>query len=358
MKLTHYMAKTIVEQDVENIGSRISKQAHLLSGKTLLISGGAGFIGAYILRTIAHLNKTKLKVPCRVISIDNYSTGTKKENDTEFPVSEFTFIEHDIRKPIEISEKIDFIIHAAGVASPIYYQKYPLETIETAIWGAKNLLELAKIKKVKSFLYFSSSEIYGDPDPSAVPTPETYRGNVSSIGDRACYDESKRLGETLSITYHALFKVPIKIVRPFNIYGPGMKPNDYRVVPMFLYRALTDKYLPVHDKGNQTRSFCYISDATSGFFQVLLSGGNGEVYNIGNDTNEINMMSLAETVVHLFKKKPEVRMTPYPSHYPSDEPKRRCPDLTKIKTELGYVLEVDLIAGLKRTLRWYKSMKF
>lgn len=350
------MAKSVIEQDVENIVKRINKLALHLSGKTLLISGGAGFIGSYILRTIAYLNKFKLKQPCKVISIDNYLTGTKKENDGEFPVEEFKFIEHDIRKPIEIGEKVDYIIHAAGVASPIYYQKYPLETIETAIWGAKNLLELARAKRVKSFLFFSSSEIYGDPNPAAVPTPETYRGNVSSIGDRASYDESKRLGETLCMTYYKLYKTPIKIVRPFNVFGPGMKPNDYRVVPTFLYRALTGKYLPVHDKGNQTRTFCYITDAVTAFFLVLLSPKNGEVYNVGNDQNEINMMSLAETVAQLFKKRAEVRMIAYPDHYPSDEPRRRCPDLAKIKTLFEFSPEVDLVTGLKRTLKWYREM--
>lgn len=349
------MMKSIIEQDIEQIAKKISPVLQPLEGTTLLISGGAGFIGTYILRVIAHLNRRKFKKPCKVLSIDNYLTGVRKQNDDVFPSEQFVFIEKDIRYPIEIGEKIQYIIHAAGVASPIYYQKYPLETIETAIWGAKHLLELARKKKVKSFLYFSSSEIYGDPDPSAVPTPETYKGNVSSVGDRACYDESKRLGETLCMTYHALYKTPVKIVRPFNIYGPGMKPNDYRVIPTFLYRALSNKYLPVHDKGNQTRTFCYISDAVAGFFQVLLTTKNGEIYNVGNDRNEINMMSLADTIASLFKKKPAVKMIEYPNHYPSDEPKRRCPDLSKIKRELGYEANIDLVAGLRRTMKWYKA---
>jgi len=348
------MANQIIEQDLRKISERIKKIQHQLAGKTLLISGGAGFIGSYILRTISHLNKSKLKKPCRVISIDNYLTSSKKENSTEFPETEFVFIKHDIRRQLKIDEKIDHIIHAAGVASPIYYQKYPLETIETAIWGAKNLLELAKLQQVKSFLYFSSSEIYGDPSSDAIPTPETYRGNVSSINDRACYDESKRLGETLCMTYYRLYKVPIKIVRPFNVFGPGMRPNDYRVIPTFLYRGLTQKYLPVHDMGNQTRTFCYISDAVIGFFKVLLSNKNGEVYNVGNDKNEVNMRSLAEIVSSLFKKKPQVRLISYPDHYPSDEPKRRCPDLGKIKTQLNYSPQVHLTEGLKRTLKWYR----
>ncbi len=349
------MTNSIIDQDIAIIARNLKNHAKKLEGKTLLISGGAGFLGSYILKTIAHLNKTKLNKPCLVISIDNYLTSTKKGNDVDFPKREFQFFEHDICKALEVKENVDYIIHAAGVASPIYYQKYPLETIETAIWGVKNLLELARIKRAKSFLYFSSSEIYGDPDPSSIPTPETYRGNVSSLGDRACYDESKRLGETFCMTYWRLFKTPIKIVRPFNVFGPGMKPKDYRVVPTFLYRALMDKYLPVHDHGNQTRTFCYISDAVTGFFLVLLAGRSGEVYNVGNDDNEINMMSLAEIVVGLFPKRPEIRNIAYPNHYPFDEPRRRCPDLSKIKTELGYTSSIDLKTGLKRTLNWYKK---
>lgn len=351
------MAKSIIDKDIADITKRLGKTIPQLSGKTLLISGGAGFIGSYILRTIAHLNKTKLKRGCRVISVDNYFTGTRRKNNSEFPQSQFIFLEHDMRQPLDIAEKIDFIIHAAGVASPIYYQKYPLETIEVTIWGVKHLLELARLKHVKSFLYFSSSEVYGDPDSKFIPTPETYLGNVSSTGNRACYDESKRLGETLCMVYHRLYKIPAKIVRPFNIYGPGMKAQDYRVIPTFLTNGLKGKYLPVHEKGNQTRTFCYISDAIVGFMKILLLGKNGEVYNVGNDQNEINMMSLAQIVSSLFAKSPEIRMLPYPAVYPSNEPQRRCPDLTKIKTELGYESSVDLQTGLKRTLQWFRSQK-
>lgn len=347
--------KDIVKQDIEKIAKTLGIEAKKLEGKTLLISGGAGFIGSYILATIAHLNKKHFSKPCRVISIDNFITGRKRRIVEEITDKNFTLIEADVTKPIPFDQKIDYIIHAAGLASPVYYQKYPLETIESAIYGAKNLLDLAKSKKVKSFLYFSSSEIYGDPDPNFIPTPENYHGNVSAIGPRACYDESKRLGETICMVYYDKFKVPVKIVRPFNVYGPGMLPNDYRVIPMFISNALNGKPLPVHDKGNQTRTFCYIADAIVGFLKVLLSKKNGEVYNVGNDNNEINMMKLAITVSDLFKKKVEVHTIEYPKHYPQDEPKRRCPDLTKIRTELDYEPAFDLRQGLKRVIKWYKE---
>ncbi len=348
------MNKTPVEQDAKGIVISLKPQLKMLSGKTLLISGGSGFIGNYIIRTIEFANKSLLTKPCRLISIDNYITGVRCDPKIDKPVN-LLRIEHDIRRELIINDTVDYIIHAAGVASPIYYKKYPLETIETAVWGAKNLLDLARVKKVKSFLFFSSSEIYGDPDPKFIPTPETYNGNVSSTGPRSCYDESKRLGETLCINYSEVYGVPIKIVRPFNIFGPGMKPTDYRVIPTFLYNGLKGKYLPVHDKGNQTRTFCYITDAIIAFFKVLLSSSNKEVYNVGNSENEINMMTLAKIVSEILPKQVEIKMITYPDAYPKAEPQRRCPDLTKITTKLGYKPQVNLREGLKRTLKWYQQ---
>ena len=349
------MIKNIVNEDIIIIAQVLKKDAKQLEGKTLLISGGAGFIGSYILATIHELNTKYLSKPCKVISIDNFITGRKRRIVEEIKSKYFAFIEADVAKSLDIKEKVDYIIHAAGLASPVYYQKYPLETIESAIYGVRNLLDLARIKKIKSFLYFSSSEIYGDPDPSFIPTPETYRGNVSAIGPRSCYDESKRLGETICMVFYGKFKTPVKIVRPFNVYGPGMLPNDYRVVPMFVSNALKGKPLPVHDKGNQTRTFCYISDAIIGFLKVLFSNKSGEVYNVGSDVNEINMMKLATTVSEIFDNKVKINRIKYPSNYPQDEPKRRCPDLTKIRKNLGYAPSVQLKDGLRRVVAWYKE---
>lgn len=346
-KITSQILNTIVED--------IKEEAKTLEGKTILISGGSGFIGSYINAVLYLLNKKILKNKCKIISIDNYITGSRKNFLLDIKDKNFQFLDGDIRLPVITNEKVDYIIHAAGLASPFYYKKYPLETIESAVLGAKNLLELARITKPESFLFFSSSEIYGDPDPKFVPTPETYAGHVSSVGPRACYDESKRLAETLCITYNQIYNVPIKIVRPFNIYGPGMKHIDYRVVPTFIYNGLKGKDLPVHDKGIQTRTFCYITDAITAIFKVLISGKNGEVYNIGNDKPEIGMFELAQTISEMLGNGVKPRRKNYPQNYPAGEPQRRCPDLTKIKTQLNYKPQIDLKVGLKQTIQWFKQ---
>jgi UDP-glucuronate decarboxylase len=350
------MSQKIIDQDIKEITLAIKKEAHVFEGKTVLISGGAGFLGNYFVLTLLHLNKHVFKKPCRVIVMDNFITGSRKNSGVDFVNPHVELIEHDVRKPIPAGIKADYIIHAAGLASPFYYRKFPLETIEVAVTGTKNFLEYAKNKKVKSVLYFSSSEVYGDPEPSFIPTPEEYWGNVSQVGPRACYDESKRLGETLCTIYHQYHGVPVKVVRPFNVYGPGMKVNDYRVIPTFMVKALNGEPLPVHDKGNQTRTFCYITDAIQGFFKVLAAGKNGTVYNVGRDKEEINMVSLATAVSQISPNGATVQLIEYPESYPAGEPQRRCPDISKIKKELGFKPVIDLKTGLSRTLAWYQNI--
>lgn len=350
-------AKEIIKQDIKAIIDSIRKEAADFEGKTFLISGGAGFLGSYFTAVLLELNKSFAN-PCKVIVMDNYITGSKKNVLGIDPSQDqnFQFIEHDVRKPLPENINADYLIHAAGLASPFYYQKYPLETIEVAVNGTQNFLEFAKNKKVKGMLYFSSSEIYGDPHSNAIPTPESYWGNVSSLGPRACYDESKRLGETLCSVYYKIHKVPVKIVRPFNVYGPGMKVHDYRVVPTFMVKAIRGEALPVHDKGNQTRTFCYVTDAIQGFFKVLASHHDGETFNIGRQEEEINMVGLANVVLSVVPGKATVQLINYPDSYPAGEPQRRCPDITKSKTLLGFNPSVDLKTGLARTYAWYKGI--
>lgn len=350
------MVKPIITQDIVEITTRLKDILPLLERKKVLISGGAGFIGRYILYVLDYANQHLFHAPCHVICVDNFSTS-EKSDVFYLPTKNFTYFERDVSKPLKIRRRVHYIIHAAGIASPIYYKKFPLEAIEVNTMGTRNLLELAKINRVASFLYFSSSEIYGDPDAMHIPTPETYRGNVSSIGPRACYDESKRLGEALTVNYSDVYNVPTKIVRPFNVYGPGMRVDDYRVIPAFLYRALRGKPLEVHDTGKQTRTYCYISDAIVALLKVLLKGKNKEVYNVGNDEPEINTLQLAKLIKGLLpKNRVKINFVPYPASYPQDVPQRRRPDLTKIQRQLSYRPLVDLETGILRTLTWFKEL--
>lgn len=353
------MKNNIIEEDIKSICSSIAPEATKLSGKTLLITGGAGFLGNYFILTIDYLNKNILDKPCRIISIDNFITGLKYNVDENI---NFESINHDVTIPLEIKDDIDYIISAAGIASPRFYRKFKIETIDVGVLGTKNMLELAKKKQVKSMLYFSSSEVYGDPDPRFVPTPETYFGNVSCIGPRANYDESKRLGETLCVNYYETHKIPVKMVRPFNVYGPGMRMDDYRVIPNFVANILNGSHIPVYGDGRNTRDFCYITDAMTGFFKVLLSDYNGEVFNVGNGREEISIEDLAKVIAQIFNNKVQINNAYGPNDaYATADPKRRCPDIKKIMAKCHYIPKVDLRTGLRRFIGWaieeYKQIK-
>lgn len=342
----------VITEDVQTIIRRMGSDVRRLEGKTIFLSGGAGFLGRYFLEVFRYLNAREFSRPLRVISMDNLITGVAPKDERD---ENIIHLHADVTKPLTFDQPVDFIIHTAGIASPVYYRKYPLETIESAVQGTKNLLEAARrLPSLDGFLFFSSSEIYGDPDPRFIPTAETYLGHVSSVGPRACYDESKRLGETITTIYHQHFKVPTVIVRPFNVFGPGMGHDDHRVIPMFTYRALNKRTVPVHGEGTQTRTFCYITDAITGFLQSLLLGGRGEVYNIGNAENEIAVRDLAQLFTTLLPDS-SLEMISYPDTYPAGEPQRRCPDITKAKTHFGYNAEVGLQQGLERFIAWARS---
>jgi len=345
----------IIKEDIRDIAEEIKDISYKLNGKTVLIAGGCGFLGQYIISTLDYLNRNILKKPCKIIIIDNFISGLRgsiKESEN------IRVIEGDISKPINIEEPVDYIIHAASIASPIFYNKFRLETIDVGFLGTKNLLELARKKNIESFLFFSSSEIYGNPLPEFIPTNENYLGNVSCIGPRACYDEPKRIGETLCMTYAEIYNLPVKIVRPFNVFGPGMRFDDGRVIPNFTMAALNGEKIPLYGNGKNTRTFCYISNATVGWFKILLSDHNREVFNVGSDEQEIQMKPLAELILGLVendKSKIHLTESPIEVYGVKKEPERRCPDLTKTRTMLGYNPKVNLIVGLKRFIEWVKE---
>jgi UDP-glucuronate decarboxylase len=340
----------ILESDINEIVEGIQPLASDLAGKTVLITGGRGFLGRYFTEALVKLNKTLEKNPVRIVSLDNFITAGKFGHEALSDVN-YKFIEHDIIQPLKIDEKVDYILHCAGIASPFYYRAHPLKTLDVAVTGLRNMLDLAARDHAR-ILFFSSSEIYGDPDPKYVPTDENYRGNVSCLGPRACYDESKRLGETLCRIYHTELGVKTNMVRPFNVYGPGMQEKDYRVLPNFASRIKGNLPIKVYGTGNQTRTFCYITDAIVGFFRALVKGVPGEPYNIGNPSPEVSMMELVKHIEGVLRKPLKVDVVNYPDSYPADEPNRRCPDIKKASLQLGYEPKVSLDDGLGRFLRW------
>ncbi len=340
-----------VERDIQEIAATLGEEAKPLAGRTVLLCGGAGFLGRYFTALFAHLNEHVLAKRCRVIVCDNLITSGALGAEP-MRGDGFRFLPHNIIEPLETDEPVDYIIQAAGIASPYYYRKYPLETLEVATVGTKRMLEFGLKHPLKGFLFFSSSEIYGDPDPKHVPISESYRGNVSCIGPRACYDESKRLGETLCNIFHERYGVPTTMVRPFNVYGPGMQETDYRVLPNFASRVIGKKPLMVYGTGQQTRTFCYVTDAIAGFMKVLLGGTPGHAYNIGNPVPEITMLELVKALEKAVGHRLDVRTVEYPDSYPADEPQRRCPDISKAARQLSYKPAVSLDEGLKRFMDW------
>ena len=242
-------------------------------------------------------------------------------------------------------------MHGATMASPTFYRRFPLETIDVNVTGTRWLLELARAEDVSGMIYMSSSEIYGDPEPSAIPTAEDYRGIVSCTGPRACYDESKRIGETLATIYHRRYGTRVTSIRPFNVFGPGQRLDDGRVVPDLLSAALDGRPLVLLSDGSPTRSFCYARDAAAGILCALVAGERGAAYNVGND-HEVSMAELAETVAAAAAPPaPEIQYRESPDpEYLTDNPNRRCPDLTRLRSVAGWSPEVDLATGLRRTL--------
>ncbi|MFO0774928.1 MAG: NAD-dependent epimerase/dehydratase family protein [Nitrospiraceae bacterium] len=344
------------------MASSLGKHVEQLRGSRILLTGAAGFLGFNFLHFFSYLNslpqgRTKAGA-VRVVAADNFLRGQPRwimelaKSDKHLDLRRC-----DIVWPWNARDtKFDYIIHGASIASPTFYRQYPLETLDANVTGLRNMLDLAMRAKAKSMLFFSSSEIYGDPVPTEIPTSESYRGNVGCVGPRACYDESKRLGETLCYIYAEKHKLPVKMVRPFNNYGPGLRLTDKRVLPDFFTDVLAGRDLRVLSDGTPTRTFCYASDAVTGYLLALLSNGSGEAYNIGADNLEISMRDLANLVAKVSGGTLGVTCEVSKDRaYLTDNPQRRCPDLTKARTRLGYNPLVSLEDGLSRLHHWYRN---
>jgi dTDP-glucose 4,6-dehydratase len=307
--------------------------------KTVLITGGAGFIGS-------HLSRKLLGLGCRVICMDNFITGNLNNIKPLFKDNNFRLVVHNVSSRIEIAGKVDFVLHCASLASPVDYFDFPIQTLKVGSLGTHNALGLAKNKKA-AFMLFSTSEVYGD--PLVHPQKENYWGNVNPIGLRGCYDESKRFAEALTMAYHRVHKLDTKIIRIFNTYGPRMRHRDGRVVPNFIDQALHNKPITVYGKGKQTRSFCYIDDLTEGIFRLMFIKAV-EPVNLGNP-NEFTIMQLAKLVIKLTGSRSRIIF----KELPSDDPKQRKPDISRAKKLLAWAPQVNLEEGLKRTIAWFKA---
>jgi len=344
------MTAFLLSSDIDEIVANLGDVAKDFSGKTILLTGARGFLGRYFMAIFANINENVLDKPCKLIALDNLITAGKEGAEIpDHPNVEF--IKHDVINPFEREDQVDYVIHAAGIASPYYYRAYPVETLLVSTTGTRNMLALAERHKAR-FTFFSSSEIYGDPDQKHVPTPESYRGNVSCQGPRACYDESKRVGETLCYVYHDKHGTKVNTIRPFNVFGPGMQETDYRVLPNFASRIKGGLPLHVYGAGSQTRTYCYITDAMTGFMLTVARGIPGEAYNIGNPKPEISLVDLVKTIEKVVGRKVDYDLIEYPDSYPADEPNRRCPDIRKARTQINYQPAVDLNEGLQRFLDW------
>lgn len=358
-------AEQVVRNDLDAICDDLSEEFKAMAGKRLMIAGGAGFLGYYLVQAALHRNRrAPVQAPIHVTVLDSFIRGTPAWLTALQSDPHLTLLTHDVTQPLPDSiGHQDYIIHAASIASPIYYRKYPIETMDANINGLRFMLDYCDARQkvgspVSGMLFYSSSEIYGDPTPDSIPTPETYRGYVSCTGPRACYDESKRFGETLCVNFAQQRGVPVKMARPFNNYGPGLKITDGRVIPDFARNVLDGRDIVMLSDGSPKRTFCYVSDAVTGYYKILVRGRPGEAYNIGVETPEISMAELAEKVVSLAGELFDyggrvMRQQSADAQYLIDNPNRRCPIIDKARSELGYEPKVAVDEGLRRSMLWY-----
>jgi UDP-glucuronate decarboxylase len=355
----------LLHKDLTYITDALAREFDRMEGSRLLITGGGGFLGYYLVQAPLFWNRRyPARKPIQVTVYDNYRRGIPQWLVDLKSHTHMQLVKHDVSMPLPADMgDFDYIIHAAGIASPTYYRKFPIETMDTNITGLRSLLDYARVRAgsarpVRGFLFYSSSEIYGDPPPDMIPTAEDYRGNVSCTGPRACYDESKRYGETLCVNFARQHGLQITMARPFNNYGPGLKITDRRVLPDFARDVFSGRDIVMLSTGAPKRTFCYSADAIVGYYKVMMNGHSGEAYNVGVEGPEISMLELGEKVAALGRELigytgKVVRQVSTEAEYLTDNPDRRCPIITKARTHLGYDPQIQLAEGLRRSMIWY-----
>lgn len=356
----------VLLDDLTAIFDKLSpKEKEKLQDSTVLITGCGGFLGYYFMHFFAHYaEEFGIK---KIIALENFLTGSKdwledlaNRHPGRVLLREFNVITDSVAD-IEEATGANIIIHLASIASPTFYRIYPLETIDANIIGLRRLLDFYAGKDIRAFLFFSSSEIYGDPFPEFIPTKEDYRGNVASIGPRACYDEAKRFGETLCYIFSQKHNMPITIARPFNNFGPGMNINDKRLPADFAKAVVENRDVSLFSDGTPTRTFCYISDAIQGYLKVLLHD-QFDVFNIGMDKPEVSVREFAEMFVRQgreiygYEGNIEFQVSA-DKEYLTDNPNRRCPDISKARSILQYNPSVSVEEGIAKFLEFLKINK-
>lgn len=355
------MVQTIHSQDLAHIHHAIAAQHGQFKDATVLITGCAGFLGYYFMHYFAeYAHALGLK---RLIGLDSFILGeplwlARLKSNPVVDVHTFDITKGSIAD-ITGAADANFVIHMASIASPIFYRQHPLATIDANIWGLRALLDFYLKKDMRGFLFFSSSEIYGDPDAANIPTSEDYRGLVSCTGPRACYDESKRFGETLCGAFAREYGFQVSIARPFNNYGPGMRRNDQRVPADFALAVLEGRDIEILSSGSPTRTFCYVADAIAGYLKVMLHR-QFDAFNIGVAKPEITVSQLAEMYVsagrEIFGYSGKVNYAVSPDKdYLTDNPNRRCPDISKAQRVLDYQPRFEVEEGIRRFLTFVKQ---
>ncbi len=313
--------------------------------KTILVTGGAGFIGSHLCEALI-----KIKKNYKVICVDNLGTGKINNLKEIIKHKNFKFIKHDIIKPLRLKGKIDYIFHLASYASPPYYQKHSIHTLMTNSLGTYNILEIARKNKAR-FLITSTSEVYGDPKEH--PQKETYWGNVNPTGVRSCYDEAKRFAESLVMEYKRKFNLDVRIIRIFNTYGPRLQKDDGRVISNFIYQAINDLPITIYGDGSQTRSFCFVSDMVKGLIKAMfIKKAGGQIINLGNP-KEFTIKKAALLIKKLTRAKSKIIY----KKLPEDDPVKRKPDISKAKKLLNWEPQINLQEGLLETINWFKNEK-
>lgn len=347
--------KTFYNQDdISEIVNNLNIEIKSIKNKNILLLGYNGFLGKYFVKIFDQIISDK-KINFKVDCYDNYISSSSLNRQKIVNKNKILFHKGNVSN-YKFRKKYDVIIFLAGIASPFIYKKFPLETLSVSYDGVLNLLKKSK-KDNSKFIFFSSSEIYGNPDKKNLPTKESYYGNVNSFGPRSCYDEGKRVGETLCYIFKKYYNCRVKIIRPFNVFGPLMDKNDYRIIPNIVKKIHSKKNIQIHGDGRQTRTFCYITDAITGFMKVIFRKSNNLIYNIGNPNNEISMINLVKCFDNIINKKNKFSLISYPNHYPADEPRRRCPDINLAIKDLKYSPKITVKDGIRRVLKFNKIIQ-